>query len=200
MSEVIERAVSGVSFGLYRAEELLQLSVCALTNPHTFDSLHQPVPGGLYDERMGPLDVHDRCRTCGLPQPQCMGHLGHIQLTLPVYQPLLFDLCFKLLRAQCWACDRLKLSHVRVQRVSAQLQLIEAGMLAQAQQLDSMDLGTGDELKQLKQAAKEKAKAATKKITGKHSRKKKMRTSTVSNGAVQFIDGEAEDEDEESGE
>ena len=142
-SEVIDQQVVGVSFGFYTSEALLALSVCPVTNAHSFDALHQPVPGGLYDARLGPLDPHDRCATCGQTQAQCVGHLGHIALTLPVYQPLLFDLLVKLLRAQCWHCHRFKLSRAAVHRVTAQLRLIEAGLLAQAQQLDEDAHGEG---------------------------------------------------------
>ena len=39
----------------------------------------------------------------------CPGHYGHIDLSLPVYHPLLFPILIKLLRATCLSCHHLKL-------------------------------------------------------------------------------------------
>lgn len=45
---------------------------------------------GLYDPAFGPLEMRDNCETCGLPDNFCPGHYGHIKLSLPVFNPLLF--------------------------------------------------------------------------------------------------------------
>ena len=215
-SELIDHEVVGVSFGVYSADEVLGLSVAALSNGHTFDSLHQPVPGGLYDERMGPLDPHDRCVSCHQTQSTCLGHLAHISLTLPVYQPVVFDLCFKLLKAKCWLCHRLKLGRLRVKRALTKLQLIEAGLLQQAQLLDDTDLLKGDEAKQLRKAAadrKRKDKAKAKKDSGRQRQTQTQRrqrqkqssdqaqqqrsTTSTHTAAAPLVDDQAEDEEEE---
>ena len=213
-SEVIEHEVVGVSFGVYDALELQALSVCQLSNGHTFDSLHQPVPGGLYDERMGPLNPHDRCVTCHQPQSACLGHVGHLSLTLPVYQPVLFDLCFKLLKAQCWLCHRLKLGRLRVQRVLTKLQLVEAGQLQQAQMLDEQDGLKGDEQRQLRKATAERKRQAKAKAKKDRERQKKAQQyapapkssrkaaipALVDEQAKKEDDDEVEEEEEEGGE
>lgn len=52
-----------------------------------------PVKGGLYDPRMG-ADEEDSqiCDTCGLGYHNCPGHFGHIELTVPVFNPLMYKL------------------------------------------------------------------------------------------------------------
>ena len=201
-SEVIGRDVVGVSFGFFSGSELLSLSVAPLTNPHTFDSLHQPVPNGLYDERMGPLDLHDRCVTCGLTQSACLGHLGHIALTLPVYQPLLFSLSYQLLKAKCWHCHRLKLGRLRVELFTTQLQLLEVGMLEQAQlveqwQFNSKEGGTTSAEGKTSQGNRGKAgkgRGKGRKDQGK-GKGRQSKASRQSSAGSPFIDEEAVEED-----
>lgn len=61
-----------------------RLSVKQITRPYVFDSLEQVVPGGLYDKALGPIDKFDNCVTCTLPYKECLGHMGHIELSVPV--------------------------------------------------------------------------------------------------------------------
>jgi DNA-directed RNA polymerase I subunit RPA1 len=70
--------------------QILKLSVKRIVNPHTYDNLKQPVADGLYDAALGPTDTNGRCSTCQLNYHSCPGHFGHIQLPLPVYNPLVF--------------------------------------------------------------------------------------------------------------
>lgn len=41
---------------------------------------------------LGPSDQEDSCATCGQNSQFCPGHIGHISLPLPVYNPILFRL------------------------------------------------------------------------------------------------------------
>ena len=40
-----------------------------------------------------------RCSTCGLLYTHCPGHFGHIELAVPVYNPLVFGCAFCLMRS-----------------------------------------------------------------------------------------------------
>lgn len=44
----------------------------------------------------------------------CPGHSGHIELPVPVYNPLLFSELYRLLRAQCFNCHRLRVDRRKV--------------------------------------------------------------------------------------
>lgn len=50
-----------------------------------------PSANGLYDLALGPADSKEVCSTCVQDFSNCSGHLGHIELPLTVYNPLLFD-------------------------------------------------------------------------------------------------------------
>lgn len=67
-----------------------KLSVKRITSPITYDSLMNVVTDGLYDPALGPVDWNARCTTCGLNSTQCPGHFGHVELPVPVYNPMVF--------------------------------------------------------------------------------------------------------------
>ena len=90
--------VVGTAFSFYTPDEVRCMSVKELTCPQAFDNLRRPLPGGLYDPALGPTD-RGNCITCGLSYGNCPGHMGHIELAVPVYHPLLFATLFRLLRA-----------------------------------------------------------------------------------------------------
>lgn len=58
--EVTSTNVAGVSFSFFGDDEVRRLSVVRLTSPIARDNLGAPVPGGLYDPAMGPLEMHER--------------------------------------------------------------------------------------------------------------------------------------------
>lgn len=68
-----------------------KLSVKAITHPQFLDCAGVPLPGGLYDLALGPLDNKEVCATCEQLFNNCPGHLGHTNLPLTVYNPLFFD-------------------------------------------------------------------------------------------------------------
>lgn len=47
------------------------------------------------------------CATCNQNSEYCMGHCGHIDLPLPVFNPLLVHDLAKLLKMVCFGCGRL---------------------------------------------------------------------------------------------
>ncbi|KAK4535381.1 hypothetical protein CDCA_CDCA04G1406 [Cyanidium caldarium] len=108
-------AVAKVAFSWYTAEEVRRLSVARIASAVAFDDLGRPVPGGLYDPRLGALEKGGWCATCKLGFQECPGHLGHLELAQPLWHPLLLDVLVGLLRAQCWACQRFRLTEEREQ-------------------------------------------------------------------------------------
>lgn len=120
--------VDSLSFCFYDEEEVQRLSVCRIVSPQAFDTTGRPVPRGLYDPSLGPTTFFDGpCLTCGQGYASCPGHFGHIQLPFPVPNPLLNDVFFKLLRASCTSCYRLKNSNADLNLYLARLYLEDAG-------------------------------------------------------------------------
>ena len=87
--------LSGVSFSVFTTEEILKLSVKELTNPQSFDQIGHPTIGGLYDPALGPTELFNQCKTCGLAQQTCPGHMGHIKLPFVVFNPVLFKILYQ---------------------------------------------------------------------------------------------------------
>ena len=67
----------------------------------------------------------------------CPGHMGHIKLTFPVYNPLNFNLLYKIIRHKCMNCHHFKGAVEKVQRYIAKLQLLDRGELGLAMGLDA---------------------------------------------------------------
>ena len=110
--------VYATTLGTYSEEEVRKFSVVQVTVPATMDPLSsKPIPGGLYDLRMGPEGPGaQRCETCTLSHASCPGHFGHIELCLPLFNPLLMQFTNSLLGLCCHNCFSLKLSEKRTAR------------------------------------------------------------------------------------
>lgn len=53
ISQPVSSQIGGVDFAFLPSDEIRALSVKRITNPTTFDTLLNPVPGGLYDAALG---------------------------------------------------------------------------------------------------------------------------------------------------
>ena len=53
ISQPVASAVESVEFTFLSAEEIKAISVGRIQNEQTFDTLNNPVPGGLYDPALG---------------------------------------------------------------------------------------------------------------------------------------------------
>ena len=56
ISQPVSAAIGSVDFAFLTADEVKRLSVKRIQNPTTFDTLQNPVPGGLYDPALGAFD------------------------------------------------------------------------------------------------------------------------------------------------
>ncbi|XP_069845253.1 DNA-directed RNA polymerase I subunit RPA1 [Dipodomys merriami] len=130
------RRLQGISFGMYSAEELKKLSVKSITNPRYVDGLGNPSGNGLYDLALGPADSKEVCSTCVQDFSNCSGHLGHIELPLTVYNPLLFDKLYLLLRGSCLNCHMLTCPRAVIHLLVCQLRVLEVGALQAVYELE----------------------------------------------------------------
>lgn len=129
----VARRVSGVSFCYFTSAEVEALSVAEISVAAAFDDLGRPHPGGLYDPRLGPKS-HEAgaCVTCGLGYAKCPGHYGHIRLPIPLVHPHLRVRLYKLLKAACWECGRIKHVERRKRLLLARLRFEHVGDKAAA--------------------------------------------------------------------
>ncbi|XP_029021337.1 DNA-directed RNA polymerase I subunit RPA1 isoform X2 [Betta splendens] len=152
--EVPWRRLEGMSFGMYTSEEIRKLSVKTITNFRFLDAVGNVAPNSLYDLALGPADSKEVCSTCCQDFNNCPGHLGHVDLPLPVYNPLFFDKLYLLIRGSCMACNMLTCPRAAIHLLLNQLKLVEYGAMQEAytveqvlsQYLEENPKATGDEI------------------------------------------------------
>ncbi|CAA0812729.1 nuclear RNA polymerase A1 [Striga hermonthica] len=132
-SEVVE----AVRFGFLTDEEVKGLSVVKISNPNLLDILEKPIPGGLYDPALGPLDENSMCKSCGQRTYHCPGHCGHIDLVSTAYNPLLFRMLSSLLNKVCFHCFQFRTSRKEVENYVSQLELIRKGDIIGAKKISA---------------------------------------------------------------
>uniref|UniRef100_A0A7N8YC91 DNA-directed RNA polymerase subunit n=1 Tax=Mastacembelus armatus TaxID=205130 RepID=A0A7N8YC91_9TELE len=132
------RRVDGISFGLYCPEEIRKLSVKAITNFRFLDGVGNVAPNSLYDLALGPADSKEVCSTCCQDFNNCPGHLGHVELPLPVYNPLFFDKLYLLIRGSCLVCHMLTCPRAAIHLLLNQLKLVDHGAIQDVYQIEQV--------------------------------------------------------------
>ncbi|KAF2858906.1 beta and beta-prime subunits of DNA dependent RNA-polymerase [Piedraia hortae CBS 480.64] len=143
VSQPVSSYISSVKFDFLTNQDVRALSVRRIVTGETFDTLLNPVPGGLYTPELGQFG-DNACSTCGLMTPQCPGHCGHIQMPVLCYHPTFLDQIYKLLRAACLFCGKLRMSRVQVHLHLCKLRLVDYGLLNEVQGLDDILLSSAE--------------------------------------------------------
>ncbi|KKA26087.1 hypothetical protein TD95_004021 [Thielaviopsis punctulata] len=138
ISNPVSAAIDRVEFDFLTSKDVRSISVKRIQNDSTFDSLLNPVPGGLYDQALGAWG-DSPCLTCHLNQYQCPGHAGHVELPCPVYHPTFIDQVLTLLRAQCRYCSGFRMSPRLLHKYLCKFQLLQYGLLKEAHHIDTLD-------------------------------------------------------------
>lgn len=98
--------VTGIQFGVMGGKEILERSVVPIFKSDAINN-NMPVANGLYDSRMGVIEMGQVCPTCHQKNTFCPGHFGHIQLHKPVFSIQFFNMTRRLLRCVCVRCSKL---------------------------------------------------------------------------------------------
>lgn len=112
--------------------QIKRISVKEVTSPIIFDNLKNAVIGGLYDPAFGPMDPRETCRTCGLNSYECPGHFGHVEVSVPLYNPLVFMTLFKVLRTSCMHCFKFRMTDYEMGQFCERFELLRGGELVEA--------------------------------------------------------------------
>uniref|UniRef100_A0A4W6FXY0 DNA-directed RNA polymerase subunit n=1 Tax=Lates calcarifer TaxID=8187 RepID=A0A4W6FXY0_LATCA len=121
-----------------REKPCQKLSVKVITNSRFLDAVGNVAPNSLYDLALGPADNKEVCSTCCQDFNQCPGHLGHVELPLPVYNPLFFDKLYLLIRGSCLACHMLTCPRAAIHLLLNQLKLLDHGAMQQVYQTEQV--------------------------------------------------------------
>jgi len=123
---------------MYTDEEVRAMSVIEITSPVAFDALGTPLPHGLYDPLLGPVESKGNtlCPTCSNVYIHCPGHSGHIELCVPAYHPLTFNKLLSLLRIKCLSCHNFRLDKQQTLKFAAKIHLLDVGRYQDALELE----------------------------------------------------------------
>ena len=144
-SKPIKDRFESVSFNFYTDKEIERLSVKNILNPTTFDHLDNPAPQGLHDKHLGvsPFDRGSQCPTCGQTSNYCPGHVGHISLVAPLYNPFMIKELYRLLKSKCFSCHRLRIHPQKIEAYTHALKLIKVGEVIESQSIKNYILSVG---------------------------------------------------------
>lgn len=134
-SKPIGSEISSVDFEIYSDIEIRKISCKRISNPNVFDNLGHPLSSGLYDLALGAF-LKNLCTTCGLNETHCPGHMGHIELPVPVFNPLFFNQLFTLIKATCLHCYNFKLNLLEVHKYNCKLILCKYGVIFENSDLE----------------------------------------------------------------
>lgn len=127
-----------IQFLMFSDEQIKKLSVVKVTNTVSFDAMGNPTPGGLYDSAMGPTrERFESCTTCENSLLHCPGHFGHIELPVVVVNPMFIRNIYTLFRISCLKCFKILMDERLKYILKLQLQLIDAGHVTAALDLDN---------------------------------------------------------------
>ncbi|TWU72825.1 hypothetical protein ED733_001366 [Metarhizium rileyi] len=142
IAQPVSSEVDAVDFTFLSPKEIQAISVKRIENDSTFDSLLNPVHGGLYDPALGSWG-DEPCATCSLMSSNCPGHPGHIQLPAPVYHPVFLDQAYHLLRATCVYCRGFRLPPKDLHKYICKLRLLQHGLIREAHVVDALGEAEG---------------------------------------------------------
>lgn len=98
--------IIGIQFSMLSPEEIRKNSVVEVVKRDTYVN-NKPVPGGLFDPRMGVLEPGIICPTDGHVYIDTPGYFGHIELARPVFFIQHIKEIMKMCRCVCFKCSKL---------------------------------------------------------------------------------------------
>ena len=138
--EEITHQLSNVRFDFYTPEEIKRISMKQLTVPNIYSEIGTPNPGSLSDPCLGvgAFDKNSTCEVCHQNNENCTGHFGHIELSIPIYNPFLLNQILKLLNIKCFNCHKLKLNLKDTSYLLMKLFLIKLGLFNEAEDIKNI--------------------------------------------------------------
>lgn len=105
------RPIRAIQFGILSPDEIKGVSVCKIDEPR----FSTPATGTAYDERMGPTQSRTLCSTCNEEIKICPGHFGHIDLNVPIINPMFVKYIVIILNCVCLKCSKLKVNREEIE-------------------------------------------------------------------------------------
>jgi DNA-directed RNA polymerase I subunit RPA1 len=78
---------------------------------------------------VSPNDRFSVCVTCGQVGLECSGHFSHLEMILPVYNPLVMDKLMQVLKLQCMSCHKFRIRSHTISEYENIFRLLRKGAL-----------------------------------------------------------------------
>lgn len=98
--------IHSIDFKPCTAKEIRQEALTTVRSSQIYRRGRVPARFGLLDMRMGTRDSRFRCATCGQSSSSCDGHMGCVELAMPVYNPHYLKYIQAILQSICARCMR----------------------------------------------------------------------------------------------
>jgi hypothetical protein len=108
------KEIDEIVFGVYSAEEIIDMSVCKIDNPKLCNNDKNGSLGTVYDPRLGTIENGVLCTTCNQNLWECPGHFGYISLNEPVIHPLYYKQVVNFLKCFCTKCYKLLITEDQI--------------------------------------------------------------------------------------
>ena len=102
--------IKELQFSISSPEEIRRKSVVHVTQTQPYDTNLEPIINGLFDPRLGVLDLGKKCPTDELDNRFSPGYFGHIELEKPVISYQFLDIVMKTLKCFCIRCSSILLN------------------------------------------------------------------------------------------
>ncbi|XP_069673659.1 DNA-directed RNA polymerase I subunit RPA1-like isoform X3 [Periplaneta americana] len=83
-------------------------------------------------------DSSDPCMTCSNNVYKCPGHIGHIELPLPVINSLFHKVIYNILKLACLNCHNFRIKGVSKHLFVTKLRLLDDGLITEAQEVEEV--------------------------------------------------------------
>lgn len=111
--------VKYVQFRRLDSQTIHQLSHVQVINSDQYKNSKngKPSPGGINDLHMGTIDQNNNCETCSHNQKKCPGHMGSVQLKVPIMSPLFMQLITNWTKMICFECGNIQVSDEKINKI-----------------------------------------------------------------------------------
>tara|TARA_B100001093_G_scaffold520322_2_gene614675 strand:- start:9363 stop:10862 length:1500 start_codon:yes stop_codon:yes gene_type:complete len=103
--------IEKVTFDILTEAQKKKISVRTITNSQANDTSQIPLDDGVMSLFLGSTTNNVYCKTCYKKGSNCSGHIGRINLAVPLYNPLTFNDLKKCLSVVCFWCSKSLISH-----------------------------------------------------------------------------------------
>ena len=139
MADSFVKKLDSVEFSFYNNIEAKRIGSVEINSALVYDTSKVAIAGGLADPKLGASPGStEACPVCSSDSSTCQGHLGYIPLAVPVFNPFTIDLVYKLLKAKCSFCHRLKILNEKADSLKLKKKLCKRGKLIDAQAIESL--------------------------------------------------------------